>query len=147
MFLLKLTDECSNTISCCKSLKIDPSLIVIAKVDTWVYHSKAFLSQRRGILHACLPPYDALYMWNRWHTVLSDPFSFQAVKVLAKHTPMLAKNPRKLQLEADINRLFLYTRLVSHYHLSIRAYCPIPEKIACIIHSYYSCAKLGPKGY
>ncbi|XP_004297736.1 PREDICTED: uncharacterized protein LOC101314652 [Fragaria vesca subsp. vesca] len=33
----------------------------------------------------------------------------EAVKVLAKHTPMLAKNPRKLQLEADINRLFLYT--------------------------------------
>ncbi|KAM5566397.1 hypothetical protein ABKV19_014866 [Rosa sericea] len=33
----------------------------------------------------------------------------EAVKVLAKNSPMLAKNPRKLQFEADINRLFLYT--------------------------------------
>lgn len=36
---------------------------------------------------------------------------FQAVGVLAKSTTF-AKNPRQLQFEADINKLFMYTRLV-----------------------------------
>jgi len=35
----------------------------------------------------------------------------QAVGVLAKSTTF-AKNPRQLQFEADVNKLFMYTRLV-----------------------------------
>ena len=35
----------------------------------------------------------------------------QAVGVLAK-SRTFAKNPRQLQFEADINKLFMYTRLV-----------------------------------
>lgn len=38
----------------------------------------------------------------------------QAVGVLAKSTTF-AKNPRQLQFEADINKLFMYTRLVWFY--------------------------------
>ncbi|KAF3960917.1 hypothetical protein CMV_014406 [Castanea mollissima] len=34
----------------------------------------------------------------------------EAVKTLAK-SPTFARDPRQLQFEADINRLFLYTRL------------------------------------
>lgn len=57
-----------------------------------------------------------LWRWN-FHIV-----EFQAVKVLAK-SPTFARNPRQMQFEADMNRLFLFTWLVllvfppSHYEI------------------------------
>lgn len=80
--------------------------------------------------------WSSIYFWKIFrvaHLCFHGPFflicyvgvvSFQAVRTLAK-SPTFARDPRHLQFEADVNRLFLYTRSleIEKYDVMSRLRC------------------------